>query len=293
MSCYSTSNICPSNGTWNQSYVTVASNLSYGYNIALDSSNNILAVSNDYAGVLKFSLTNSSSFTKAVSIINPWGLFVDQNNTIYLSTTSGGASVRKYPANTTTGIFVTGNIKGNSSNQLSGPAGIFVDCLGNTYIADSNNNRIQRWASSASYGCTVAGDSSATSGNGTLQLNNPSDVRIDKSGNIFVLDSSNTRVQKFAPNSTIGLTVGSSVAASPNHLKITSYAMFVDDCQQIYVSDGYGRVVQYKPGSVNGTVIISGIVGGGRGITMDSSKNIYVYNSSSADGSILKFAYIP
>ncbi len=60
------------------------------------------------------------------------------------------------------------------------------------------------WQGSAT---TVAGAKAGTSGSSSSKLNYPTDVYIDNNSNIYVLDASNYRVQRFPLNSTIGTTV--------------------------------------------------------------------------------------
>ena len=61
--------------------------------------------------------------------------------------------------------------------------------------------------SGATTGITVAGDSTGVSGQLVYQLTNPTAVIVDQSGNIYVLDSGNRRIQKWEPGSTYGTTV--------------------------------------------------------------------------------------
>ncbi|CAF3487963.1 unnamed protein product [Rotaria sp. Silwood1] len=57
----------------------------------------------------------------------------------------------------TEGISVTdGNRKGVADNQLNNPWDIEVDQYGNIYIADTDNDRIMKWAPDATSGVGVA-----------------------------------------------------------------------------------------------------------------------------------------
>ena len=77
------------------------------------------------------------------------------------------------------------------------PHGVAVDGSGNVYVADSNNNRVQRWAPGATSGVTVAGWQRRRSA--ANQLDFPGGVAVDASGNVYVADTGNNRVQKWAP----------------------------------------------------------------------------------------------
>lgn len=65
------------------------------------------------------------------------------------------------------------------------------------YIADAGNNRIVRWTGNYTAGGTCIVGCSATTGSGAVQLKNPRDLKFDASGNLYVSDQGNNRVQKF------------------------------------------------------------------------------------------------
>ena len=81
---------------------------------------------------------------------------------------------------------------GTDSDHFNQPEGVVVDASF-IYVADSNNNRIQIFdRATYSYMATIG-----SSGSGTGQFNHPSDVSVDKAGNIYVADNYNDRVQEF------------------------------------------------------------------------------------------------
>ena len=75
---------------------------------------------------------------------------------------------------------------------LQFPYGVAVDSSGNVYVADSANNRIQKFNSSG-YFITKWG----SLGSGDGQFFSPGGVAVDSSGNVYVADSMNARIQKF------------------------------------------------------------------------------------------------
>ena len=68
-----------------------------------------------------------------------------------------------------------------------------MDSSGNVYVADTDNNRIQKFSSS---GVFLAKWGSSGSGDG--QFNNPWGIAVDSSGNVYVADTGNNRIQKFS-----------------------------------------------------------------------------------------------
>jgi DNA-binding beta-propeller fold protein YncE len=74
------------------------------------------------------------------------------------------------------------------------------DGAGNVYVADTNNDRIQKFDSNGSYLSQWG-----TNGSGDGQFEFPKDVGTDAAGNVYAADAGNYRVQKFvydAPSST-------------------------------------------------------------------------------------------
>jgi DNA-binding beta-propeller fold protein YncE len=85
------------------------------------------------------------------------------------------------------------------------PLGVYVDSSGNIFVADSNNNRICKWSSTGNaigwIGNNSVGwqtTSGTTAGNGYQSFNTPSGLYVNSSGNIFVVDSNNYRISKWA-----------------------------------------------------------------------------------------------
>ena len=88
-----------------------------------------------------------------------------------------------------------------TSAVLNRPPGVAVDASGNLFIAGGNNNRIRKVDSGGTI-TTVAGSTivDGFSGDGGLatsaELDFPSAVAVDASGNLFIADRSNQRVRK-------------------------------------------------------------------------------------------------
>jgi hypothetical protein len=91
---------------------------------------------------------------------------------------------------------------GNSTDgdgQFSNPQGVAIDSSGNVYVADTWNNRIQKFDSSGGFITKWGG-----SGTGNGQFRDPRGVAIDSSGNVYVADSGNNRIQKFGDTTQLG-----------------------------------------------------------------------------------------
>lgn len=128
------------------------------------------------------------SATNGISIMNVsdscYSLFVDANNVVYCSLKTLHQVVKTVSNTVGTGT------PGSASNMLNEPHGIFVDSNFNLYVADSGNNRIQRFASGQSTGVTFAGTGSSI----MVTLNYPTAVILDAKGNLFIADTNNDRI---------------------------------------------------------------------------------------------------
>lgn len=85
---------------------------------------------------------------------------------------------------------------GGTSTELANPSGATVDPMGNLYVADRYNGRIQLFMAGSSVGITVAGIFRKRGMNATL-LQAPWSVGFDSQLNLYVADADNHRIQKF------------------------------------------------------------------------------------------------
>ncbi|CAF1238278.1 unnamed protein product [Adineta steineri] len=158
-----------------------------------------------------------------------------------------------------TGQIVAGTTQGLSANQLRNPTCLYIDNNNTLYICDQNNNRIQKWIQGSASGVTVAGSSTGTSGSTSTLLKNPTDLTFDQNGFMYVVDSNNNRVQRFAPNSTNGTTVAGTTGYSSALTGLNRpSAIDIDNNSNLYILDmGNTRLVEWAPNATNGTLLIS------------------------------------
>jgi len=87
-------------------------------------------------------------------------------------------------------------LTGSTPTLLSSPIGITLDPMGNLYVANSGNHRIQLFMAGQSTGKTIAGVSS-TYGTFYSLLYAPYWSILDSQINLYVVDVLNHRIQIF------------------------------------------------------------------------------------------------
>jgi sugar lactone lactonase YvrE len=190
----------------------------------------------------------------SAKMIWPYGVALDGSGNIYVADTYNNR-VRKV---NTSGIISTYAGNGSAgysgdggpatSARLNNPWGIAVDGSGNVYIGDSKNNCIRKVNNSGVISTIAGNNIPGFSGDGGLatsaQLNNPTGMTLDASGNLFISDIANNRVRKvntfgiistFAGNGIRGFSGdgGSSITAelaNPN-------AVALDGAGNVFVAD--------------------------------------------------------
>ena len=176
----------------------------YPQGVATDAAGNVYEASDGNIRIDKFS--SSGSFQRA------WGKNVD----------APGSS-----DDTGTGFEIcvpslgdacqVGDFTGGLSGELAEPRGLGADAAGNTYVADDFNNRIQEYDSAGSplraWGKDVISGNlntgfeicvngvntckAGTSGGLGGEMNEPFSAATDATGNVYVADRFNSRIQKF------------------------------------------------------------------------------------------------
>lgn len=126
----------------------------------------------------------------------PSDIVVDSAWNFYVADT-GNHRIQKFAAKTedlsVRADFLTKwGSNGNGDGQFSFPSGLAVDSLGNVYVADTGNHRIQKFDASGNFLAKWGSE-----GNGDGQFSNPAGVAVDSLGNVYVADTGNHRIQKF------------------------------------------------------------------------------------------------
>ncbi|MFN7707715.1 MAG: hypothetical protein ACK5QE_03515, partial [Sphingobacteriia bacterium] len=160
---------------------------------------------------------------------NPVGLAVDAQGNLYVAD-EGNHCIRRIapspipglPAQVTTYAVlgtVAGTANGNATTQarFNTPTGLAFDADGNLYVADQGNHAIRRIDRNTLQVTTVAGltgTSGLAEGTGAVaRFNQPSDLRFDACGNLYVSDRGNNRISKISFFPQIQLSVNGGTAS--------------------------------------------------------------------------------
>ena len=219
-----------------------------------------------YAGDSTVGNGGSGGQATATSIGAPWGVRTDSAGDVYFSdvvysvvrevNTSGIIST--VAGNGTAGD--TGNGGAATSAELNDPTGLYVDGVGNLFIADSKNAVVRKVAANGIITTFAGNGISGTSGNGGLatqaELAKPFGVIEDNAGNVYIADYNAYCVRQVNPSGDIstyagtcgtsgtsgfGGPVGSALLVGPSQLAF-------DSSGNLYINDYGGERVDVVSG---------------------------------------------
>ena len=191
-------------------------------------------------------------FANGVAVDSSGNVFIaDTTNCAIRKISSSNGQISTVAGDVSLGCGYSGDGGTATSAQLNQTFGVTVDGSGNVFIADTTNCVIRKVSSSNGQISTVAGDFSSGCGyfgdDGaatSAQLNQPSGVAVDGSGNIFIADnkdsvirevsSSTGNISTFAgvtvpdPNQT-GHLIGLAAYSGDGHLATDAELGFLND----------------------------------------------------------------
>lgn len=291
-------NFEPGLSTGSLRYVGVSSNNQFWIVLTVWGMSSIYKIDQDGNVLLRFD-QNVYQFYSAESIK------VDRNSVVYIANRNLH-KITIYKDRNTVKTF--GNY-GTSDGQFNNPSSLNIDSVGNIWVADNGNNRIQVFNSSYEFiikfgsFCNISNGSGCVDPDGTGplalgdgQFNGPRGIAFDNYGNSYVVDTGNYRIQKFDSEGHFILKWGSygnsggGFFLSPRYLDISNDRVFVTDRSRniVQVFDLNGVFLT----SFGGNGSADGQFTNCSGIASDLEGNIYVVNYASGPSSrIQKFKY--
>ena len=129
--------------------------------------------------------------------------------------------------------------RGSDPALLKNPRGLTVDGAGNFWVADTGNDRLQKFSSQGSLLHVIG-----KSGSGEGEFRSPSGVAISSKGTIYVVDTGNKRVQVFNAK---GLFLGTFGKGGKHRGQFSEpVSLALDGSEFVYVADrGNDRISKY------------------------------------------------
>jgi M6 family metalloprotease-like protein len=212
--------------------------------VAIDSSDNLYVADSD-----------TGSFDHLIQKFNSNGVFLEKIGSLCQLSTSAGC-------NDPDG----GGPLESGDGQFLFPSDVAVDSLGNMIVADNNNHRVQKLDSSGSFLFKLgASGGDGTSGDGDGEFWFPFGVATDSANNIYVTDTTNSRIEKFD--------------SSGNFIGWLGFCNSGSDCNLgNSTSMGFSCTAATCSPPIGSTG--DGHFNGPKGIAIDSSDKIYVADTS-------------
>ncbi|CAF1267824.1 unnamed protein product [Rotaria sordida] len=140
----------------------------------------------------------NGSGTHSYQLYSPYSVHFDSFSNSLVIANYGAHNIVRWVIGASGWTLIAGYVgsAGSTSMTLLYPTDAIFDPIGNIYVADRNNERIQFFRASQPNGTTIAGVTQS-SGNSANLLYRPYAMALDKQLNLYVTDSSNHRVQKF------------------------------------------------------------------------------------------------
>jgi uncharacterized protein (TIGR03437 family) len=241
--------------------------------IALDSAGNVYFTdsspeSDDYdcSCIRRISPAGTISIVAGgEGFFNPRWIAIDAANNIYVANSgyrviskiaqSGGITIAA-------GNGESANFSGDGgaamSAQFMGPGGVAVDAAGNTYIADTFNNRV-RMVSPDGKITTIAGDGTpAYLGEGVpaaiSEIYFPVGIAADGQGDLYIADHGNSRIRKISRSGII------TTVSTLNGPQVWNLAVDTDG-NLFYPDPANNRIIKVTHGGVTSTVAGNGTHG--------------------------------
>jgi sugar lactone lactonase YvrE len=181
---------------------------------------------------------------------NPWGVYVDDNDTVYVADYNNNR-ITEWKNGATTGQIVAGGNEAEDKNdQLSGPTDVIFDKSSDSLIiSDSKNKRVVRWSRR-----------NGTSGETIISNISCRGLAMDNDGYLYVSDFDKHEVKRWKMGETKGTLVagGNGNGDRLDQLNQPTY-ICVDEDHSVYVAEKLNhRVTKWVKGAEEGIVVAGG-----------------------------------
>jgi len=254
-------------------------------NLYVSEGNNSIVIKVDKKGIISVvagiglgGYSGDGGSASSAQLMSPMGLAFDVSGNLYIAD-NGNNVIRKVNKNGIISTVVGNGLKGYNGDgglataaELNYPSGLAIDKNGNLCIVDQNNNVIRKVGSDGIIS-TVAGNGygagkyigghSGDGGNATsAELNEPSGIAVDVSGNLFIAEVGNEDIRKVNTNGIISTVAGNGTQGfSGDGGNATSAELnypgdvSVDTSGNLFIADGLNNRVRKVSFKDNITII--------------------------------------
>ena len=236
----------------------------------------------------------------SAEVNHPSDVALDSSGNIYIADTNNArirqintkAVINTYAGSGTIGSAGDGALATDTTVAITAPVALTVDSSGNLYFVENGDSRIRK-VDTKQIISTIAGTGTAGfSGDGSAaskaQMNFPTGIAIDGSGNLYIADFLNLRVRKIDSSGNINSVAGNGVLSfsgdggpALNAQLNAPQGLAVDSAGNLYISDTNNNVVRKV--ARNGTITtFAGSLNAPRGLAVDSADNVYIADSLNA-----------
>ncbi len=241
--------------------------------------------------------TGSSGYGK---LRMPWGVAVDTENNLWVADTgnhrivefnekgefvltfgtdvnktkveAAGTEAEKNLCTAASGNVCQAATAGSLAGQLKSPMGIALTSGGNVWVADTGNNRIQKFGPTGSLINNVSGEGTAPG-----KLKTPMAITVAPDNSIWVADFGNNRIEQWNSSLAFVRAVGTN-GTGAGEFKNPS-GIEADSTGAIWVSDlGNGRVQEFDESGIfiQKFSDAAGVAGTPRGLSIDAKGSLWV-----------------
>ncbi|HVW10839.1 MAG TPA: hypothetical protein VHC90_19770 [Bryobacteraceae bacterium] len=233
---------------------------------------------------------NSTAFSAAAIALDGAGnLFVSDSANHVVREVSANGAVSTIAGDGFSGF--AGDDGPALSAHFSTLAGIAADSSGDVFVVDAGNQRVRKISANGTI-TTVAGNGTAGfSGDGGLatsaELNNPSGIAVDSSGNLFIADTGNNRIREVSASGTMTTIAGNGIAgySGDGGAGVTAAlsgpaGIAIGKSGAIYFSDTGNNAVRLLTPGATPVVIASVVDAGSESATpLSAGKIVVIYGS--------------
>jgi uncharacterized protein (TIGR03437 family) len=275
-----------------------------------------------YAGNGTAGFTGDSGAPGSAELSGPLGLTFDSSGNMYIADSINlrvrkisGGTITTVAGNGTSGFVsaTTATKTAATSAEMFSPSSVAVDSIGDIFIADTGNHVVWEVVTGSTATAAavpsgtiiqIAGDNTGGyAGDGGLaglaELDFPTSVAVDSSGNLYIADSQNNVIRQVNTSGIINTIVGGFATTQQLNDPET---VVVDSVGNLYISEQAGqRISKFSNGNLtvlvgNGMIGSSGDNGLGVNASVDSPSGIaldangYLYICDTINSKIRKLS---